>query len=445
MNTHTVIVIFGITGDLASRKLLPALANITAAGKLENISILGVSRRNMSLQKIFAGSLVDPKYLYTKPQLELATDMLHFDIGNQDEYYNLKEYLTAKQNELGSEANLQVIYYLSVPPSAVLPIIINLGKSGLNTPNTKLLLEKPFGFDSTSAQDVIAKTAEYFDESQIYRIDHYLAKEMAQNILVFRATNVLFSSLWNKDHISAIDIIASESIDIEGRADFYEQTGALRDILQSHLMQLLALIIMETPNTLDWEVMPQLRAMALKELLPADKDTTTRAQYEGYRDEVDNQKSTTETFISTTLFSTDPLWEHVPITLTTGKALSQKATEIRVHFKQKESFSGNTLIFRIQPHESVEIDIQTKRPGYGREFQTSKLEFTYDELSNELPDAYEQVIIDAINSQKSLFASNDEIIESWRIVEPLQKAWELSSADLKTYKKGSSIVAITHK
>lgn len=447
-DSHTLIIIFGITGDLASRKLLPALANIAAAGRLKNISVLGVSRRNMSLQNLFSDLFSNESTTgddHTR-ELLLATDMLQMDISETSEYEKISAYIVQKQVSIGADKPLQILYYLSVPPSAALPIIEMLGRNNLSGPHTKLLLEKPFGFDLQSAEEAITKTAAHFDESQVYRIDHYLAKEMAQNIVVFRATNPIFSNLWSRECIDAIDIIASETIDIEGRAQFYEQTGALRDIIQSHVLQLMALVLAETPNTLDWQVMPQLRAMALSQITPPTIDmpgqTAVRAQYEGYKTEVGSTSTTTETFAAITLFSQDPLWENVPIRLITGKALSKKTTEIRIHFKKKQSFASNTLTLHIQPTEGVTIDLWSKRPGYERDFIKNDLTFSYDQTETNLPDAYEQVIIDAINSNKSLFASSEEILLAWKILAPIQSYWNTHTADLRTYKKGSTFASV---
>lgn len=446
---HSLIVIFGISGDLASRKLLPALARIASADQLKDVSILGVSRRSISLPKIFDGLTGGEKIKKGKQKLVLATDMLQMDISEHSHYDKLHKYIARKQREIGTDTELQVLYYLSVPPSAVLPIVKLLGKNKLNGKGTKLLLEKPFGFDLDSAKNIITKTAEYFSEEQVYRIDHYLAKEMAQNIIVFRATNAIFSNLWDKNCIEAIEIIASEKIGIENRAQFYEQTGALRDIVQSHLMQLLALTIMEVPNTLDWQVLPQLRTMALNQIEPINADitgqTVTRGQYQGYTKEVDNPASKTETFVGLTVFSGDPNWQGVPIRLTTGKALAEKTTEIRVHFKKKQAFASNMLTLHIQPSESVQIDLWAKRPGYDRNFEKMNLSFSYGDQVKDLPEAYEQVIIDAIRSDKSLFASSEEVLRAWEILEPVQKSWSMRDDDLKRYEAGATASSIVAK
>ncbi|OGL33537.1 hypothetical protein A3E20_02005 [Candidatus Saccharibacteria bacterium RIFCSPHIGHO2_12_FULL_47_16] len=284
---------------------------------------------------------------------------------------------------------------------------------------------------------MIEHVGRHYDESQVYRIDHYLAKEMAQNILSFRGRNALFAHVWNNTAIERIDVIALESIDIEGRAHFYEQAGALRDVLQGHLIQLLALTLLEVPEDLDWNKLPDARLKALQCIQPADITKSLRAQYNGYRDEVQNPDSQVETFVSVALSSNDPNWQGVPLTLTTGKALERKATEVRIHFKKTNGAQSNYLIFRIQPHEGIEIDLVTKKPGYDQDFETQELTFNYPEETN-LPDAYEQVIVDAIRSKKSLFAEGGEVVRSWEIVAPLQEAWLRGESPLRFYDKGDS-------
>jgi glucose-6-phosphate 1-dehydrogenase len=317
-----------------------------------------------------------------------------------------------------------------------------MGRAGINTPNVKLLFEKPFGVDLVSAQEVILRTAQYYNEAQIYRIDHYLAKEMAQNIIAFRGGNALFDHVWNGQSIEKIEVVALEEIGIEGRANFYEQTGALRDFLQGHLMQLLALVLMDIPANLDWDTLPGQRLAALKSVLSGDPYLAVRAQYEGYQHEVNNLGSLTETFVSLRLASKDPRWKDVPLILTTGKALSKKTTEVRVYFRKFHDAQSNCLVFRIQPDEGIEIDLFTKKPGYERKFERQKLNYRYEE-DDVLPDAYEQVIVDAIASKKSLFTSGDEVLESWRILQPVLDSWEMADRPLFIYPKGSSTHTIS--
>lgn len=426
MSMKTKLIIFGITGDLAGRKLLPALSRIIGTGDFDDLSIIGVSRRHVEQYEVLGEH---------HQQLNGTSSMFTMDLEDPVEYDKLREHINLQDDE-------QALFYLAVPPTSSPEIVENLGKARLNTPNCKLLLEKPFGIDLASARDMISHVANYFDESQIYRIDHYLAKEMAQNIVIFRASNAIFDSVWNKESIESVEVIASEQIGIEGRAHFYEQTGALRDVLQGHLMQLLALILLHVPEDLDWDKLPASRLDALNQVQPADPSLSIRAQYDSYRDEVSNPDSQTETFVSTLLASTDPTWEGVPLRLTTGKALNTKTTEVRVHFRRTKAVQSNTLIFRIQPNEGIEIDLITKKPGYEQDFETQKLQFMYPEGTH-LPDAYEQVMVDAIHSHKSLFTTGDEVIRAWEILAPLQQAWQGGQNELKIYPSGSNITDIT--
>ena len=418
----TKLVIFGITGDLASRKLLPALSNIFMSGKFDNLSIIGVSRRQVEAYQILGDHHDD---------LKGTTSMFTMNLSDTAEYTRLKQHIDLKEDE-------QALFYLSVPPSSSGEIIEGLGVAGLNTPNVKLLLEKPFGTDLASAKDMIAHIDTHFTEEQVYRIDHYLAKEMAQNILTFRGRNALFAHVWNNTVIERIEVIALESIDIEGRAQFYEQTGALRDVLQGHLLQLLSLVLLPIPEDLDWEKLPQCRQIALNHIKPASTEShkAVRGQYIGYRDEVENGNSTTETFVSLALESDDPRWKGVPLALTTGKALDRKKTEIRIHFKKTNEAQSNFLIFRIQPNEGIEIDLVTKKPGYEHEFEDQALTFEYPS-GTRLPDAYEQVLVDAIEHRKSLFATSSEVLRAWEIVAPIQEKWAHETDDLRFYEPGT--------
>ena len=415
----TKLVIFGITGDLAQRKLLPALANIIEAGQADELAIIGVSRRAVEQFEV----------LGDHHQLSGTTSLFQMDLDNPDDYVKLRNYIAQEDDE-------QVLFYLSVPPESASGIVENLGQAGLNGQHNKIMLEKPFGRDTASAQAMIDHTAAYFHESQIYRIDHYLAKEMAQNIVTFRARNAMFAHLWSNQYIERIEVIALESISIEGRAAFYEQTGALRDVLQGHLLQLLALTLLQLPNNeLDWDELPVARKAALDAVQPIDPSKTVRAQYDGYKDEVGNPNSLTETFVSVELESTDPAWQGVPLALTTGKALDAKKTEVRVHFRRQNERQSNFLIFKIQPSEGIAIDLVTKKPGYDNEVEHQKLSYMYP-ADERMPDAYEQVLVDAIASRKSLFATSGEVLRAWEIVAPLQEAWA-GKDSIDTYAQGA--------
>jgi glucose-6-phosphate 1-dehydrogenase len=288
-----------------------------------------------------------------------------------------------------------------------------------------------------SAQEAVERIKAHYDELQVYRIDHYLAKEMAQNIVAFRGGNALFSAIWNSSVIERIEVVALETIGIEGRTEFYEQTGALRDLVQGHLMQLLALTLMDIPHDFAWEQLPERRLRVLQQLAVADPSKAHRAQYAEYKDEVQNPDSSTETFASIELTSNEPRWRDVSLQLITGKAMNAKTTEVRVHLRKQHDAQSNCIIFRIQPNEGIEIELFSKKPGYDREFVKEKLSFNYpDEVR--LPDAYEQVLIDAIRGQKSLFAEGDEIIRSWQVLNLVQEQWKTDTAPLQTYASGAS-------
>ena len=414
----TKLIIFGITGDLAQRKLLPALGHIVANGQ-KDLEIIGVSRRDVTVEQV----------LGEHHDLHDISSMITMDLTRADDYAKLRDHLNLRDDE-------QALFYLSVPPDSSGQIIDLLGQAGLDGPNIKLLLEKPFGFDTESALEMISHTDKYFSEEQVYRIDHYLAKEMAQNILTFRGRNALFAHVWNNAAIERIEVIALEEIDIEGRAAFYEQTGALRDVLQGHLLQLLALVLLPIPSDLDWGRLPESRLSALSFIRPANPARSVRAQYTGYREEVGNHESMVETFVSAEFFSDDPNWTGVPFALTTGKALDRKTTEVRIHFKKTNAAQSNFVIFRIQPGEGIEIDLVTKKPGYDHTFEDRALTFMYD-TDERVPDAYEQVLHDAIESRKSLFATSSEVVRAWEIVAPLQQAWAEDPATLRFYDPGA--------
>jgi glucose-6-phosphate 1-dehydrogenase len=420
----TKLLIFGITGDLSTRKLLPALNKIIGVSNVDPIEIIGVSRRDVDVQELLQQSIGDNA-------LARQTTVFTMDLAEASEYHRLRKAISLTSDE-------QLLVYLSVPPQSATQIVDFLGEADINGSNVKILFEKPFGVDLASAEEVIARTARYFKEEQIYRIDHYLAKEMAQNIVALRGGNALFSHVWNSTAIESIELLALESLTIEGRAQFYEQAGALRDVIQGHLMQLLSLMLMDIPAEYDWDQLPAARLAALAQLKPADPEKAVRAQYDGYRNEANNARSMVETFVSMQLTSQDPRWKDVPFTLTTGKAMDRKTTEIRVNFRKFHDTQRNRLILRIQPNEGVEIELFTKKPGYEREFETRKLTFNYAEDAL-LPDAYEQVIVDAIKSRKSLFTSGDEVLASWRVLQPLQRVWEMDDTTLRTYTVQSSV------
>lgn len=433
-NQPTIIVIIGISGDLSKRKLLPALSKIAEAGALpDKYKIVGITRK---ITTLISELLVKTK---NKDIIENNVELFEMNLTATADYLKLGERLNKITEEFGEKT--QKLFYLSVPPQISRPIIEQLGLSGLSKiEDTKLLLEKPFGVDLASAEELTENINLYFKPNQVYRIDHYLAKETAQNIIVFRQDNSLFKKTWNNNFIEKIEITAQESIGIEGRGVFYEQTGALRDLIQSHLLQLAALVLMDLPADRNLTEVPLKRLHALEYLKTTPE--ITRGQYLGYQEEANNIGSSVETFVSLTLESADPMWQGVPIILTTGKALDDKFIGIKISYKKENNYEANELILRLQPNEGVDLHLWSKKPGYDYQVDKHHLEFNFGEHYKSFPEAYEQVLFNAINSDHSLFASGEEILESWRIIDVVQKKWEMSAADLVIYKPGSNVLDI---
>lgn len=386
----TLLVIFGITGDLSTRKLLPALGHIVAEDKVPELQVLGVSRREVDVRQL----VIDTTH---NNELADRTSLLTMDVAELGDYVALKEKIT----EYGAN---QTLVYLSVPPGAAAQIVDLMGEAGLNTPDVHLLFEKPFGFDLASAKDFIARTGRYFDEKQLFRIDHYMAKEVAAELIRLRSNADSAHHHWGASTVKSITIVASETIGIEGRAQFYEQTGALRDFVQGHLMQLLSLALMTRP-TID-ESLPAQRLRALSHIAPLDVTNAVRAQYEGYQEEAQNPGSPVETFVALELESTDPNWRGVPLRLVTGKSLDEKRSCIEVQYRD-----GSSDVFE-------EAKVAASR-------------------GDEQLDAYERVLLEAIAGRKELFTSGDEVLRAWEILAPLQYAWEMDATPITTYVPGS--------
>ncbi len=381
----TTIVIFGITGDLSRRKLLPALSALREAG--HDFDVVGVSRRQVDVATLLteanAMSIVDQTTIFT------------MDLADVNDYHRLR-------TRLSDDNDRQILMYLSVPPAAAASITELLAKADLNRHNVKILFEKPFGFDVESAKDFIEQTAKYFNEDQLYRIDHYMAKEVAAEIMKFRAESQ-HDHRWDRRSISSVEVIASETIGVEGRTVFYEQTGALRDVLQGHLLQLLTLIIMNVEGISSLDEIAQRRLIALENLKEADVTLSIRGQYEGYDEEVDNVGSQTETFVTVDLSSRDSAWNGVVLRLITGKKLDAKRSAIEINYHD-----GSSQMFE--------------------ENLTST-------------DAYQRVLLDAIAGRRAIFTTSPEIVRAWEIVEPLQYAWS-DDSPLVVYPSGSTPAAI---
>lgn len=447
----TILVIFGITGDLAKRKVLPALYRLFAEQHVhEHTYLVGTSRQAVDPEQIIAtiaetitarDETVDPQVM---DRIKAHLRMVQLNPTEDHDYDILHEQLDALEDEAG--VCLHRLYYLSIPPQVYGGIVQRLGQHGLNTGcqhgtgQSRLLVEKPFGHDLKSAEELIAKTSEHFTESQIFRIDHYLAKETAQNILQFRKHNPLFNHLWTREHISRVSITAVESIGIEGRANFYDQVGAMRDLIQSHLMQLLSLTLMDIPQEITAENVHAAKQKVFDSLIPIPADhiseRSVRGQYETYKSEVGGHNTATETYASVVLYSSDPNWEGIPLRMTTGKALKSKRTSITIDFGKHHS---NRLQFRIQPDEGITLNLQVKKPGFSDDIEPTSMEFSYQTAFEGAigHDAYETVLVEAMQGDHLLFATSQEVLSSWRVLQPLLDAWNTSTDDLKIYPNGS--------
>lgn len=438
----SIIVIFGITGDLSKRKLLPALYHLLSENLLSpDIKIIGVSRHDIDIDELL-GSVelcVLDKDNVCNPEgiqkLRSALESFRLDPTVSDDFDRLKTRLS----ELDNGTARDHLFYMSIPPSAYAPIIEQLATHDMNGVNCRLLLEKPFGYDLESAGELIDLIESRFKEQQVYRTDHYLAKETAQNLLSFRLYNGIFASLWNAEHIESVTIRAIEKISIEGRAEFYEKTGALRDLIQSHLMQLLALTLMDLPNDLSSEQIHRSKQYFLEQLCPADPARASRGQYEGYKNEVNNPSSSVETFARLRLEHTAERWQGVEMVLETGKSMAAKETSITIVFKTTHDHPSNNLRFEIQPNEGIALDLLVKNPGLDNTMRHTSLDFDYQKsfTDSQHIDAYERVLIDALNGDQALFASASEVLATWRVLQPVQASWKAGSEGLVLYPPGS--------
>lgn len=451
------LVIFGITGDLARRYLLPALYHLSAAGLLpQPFHLVGVSRRQVEPQGIIDG--IAERLGRREHQVDQAAlDRLHqslsiqtMDLTQAADFHRLADRLQRIEDDAG--VCLNRLYYLSIPPGAYGPVVDLLGQSGLagscrhHEAQARLMVEKPFGFNYQTAAELIQRLTAAFSEDQIYRIDHYLAKETAQNLLTFRAANPIFGAIWNRHTTSRITVTASEQIGIEGRGAFYDPVGALRDVVQNHLMQLLSLVTMEPPANSSAPAIHAAKLRLLEDVeVIAPNEVTQRAvrgQYAGYPEEAGQPASITETFVRLNLSIANDRWRGVPVIVQNGKALDRKTTEIVFEFSDHTlpDAGSNRLVFRLQPNEGIVVDLLAKRPGFAHQTERVEMSFNYqDSFAGQVrPDAYERVLLDGLRGDQSLFASSAEILASWKIIDAVVSEWAKSGEGLVTYEPGSA-------
>lgn len=451
------IVIFGASGDLTHRKLAPALFHLYRTGSLSDMcDFVGVSRTEMTDEE-FAKHL-EENFENMSPDDHEAWDAFTKRVSyvpgsstEDDSLENIEKHLAEKCPE-GEPDNR--IYYLALGPSLYPDTLRALGRNGMLKEDNgfrRVVIEKPFGHDLASARELNEIVHSVANESQVFRIDHYLGKDTVQNLLIFRFANTIFEPLWNRNYIESVQISVLESIGIEDRAGYYDKSGVLRDMFQSHLLQLLALVAMEPPASSGANALRSEKAKALQSVqrysLEEAAHNSIRGQYIGYRDEEGvEDTSGTATFGAIKLRVHNWRWQGVPFYLRSGKALNEKSTDIVINFKapphtifetQGADVTPNMLIITIQPDEGVHLVFENKKPGTRMGTQAEELEYHFP--PGAFRDAYERLLLDAIEGDQSLFTRSDEIEMSWEIIDPFVDAWRNSlSSQLFSYEKGTN-------
>ena len=469
-----VLVLFGATGDLAHRKVIPALYQLWRTNLLPyEFRLVAIGRRpydDATFRTEIRTSI--EQHSRVLPLDDAAWDSFaerigyqHLDFDDPTAFEALAARLDALDAEHGTRGNR--LFYLATQPSQFAEIVAQLGRVGLDHEThdggwRRIVIEKPFGRDLESAKKLNREVGKVFRESQVYRIDHYLGKETVRNLLVFRFGNGIFEPLWNRRYVDHVQITVAESIGIEARGAFYEQTGASRDVLQNHLLQLVSLIAMEPPATFEANALRDEKVKVLRAIRIASADVATnvvRGQYgpgwvaakqvPGYRQERDvDPESETETFVAARFMIDDWRWSGVPFYVRTGKRLPKRATEIAIQYREvphrlfKDEGvepDANLLAIRIQPDEGIMLRFGAKVPGLGLDVRSVTMDFTYGSaFSVDSPDAYETLILDALQGDASLFTRADEVEEAWSIVDPIVETWVASAPlDVPNYDAGT--------
>ncbi len=461
-----VFVIFGASGDLTERKLVPAIFQLFMNKSLpDNFAVLGVSRSKLSdeafRKKVLESELFKPKGASSEQIEEFGKKLFYqaIDTGNAEAYGEVKTRLSKLDQEFSTGGNY--IFYLSTPPRLYETIPAYLAQQGLNKEDNgwkRLVIEKPFGYDRSSALGLNKKLRDFFEEDQIYRIDHYLGKETVQNLLVTRFSNGFFEPLWNRNYIQHVEITNAENIGVENRGGYYDHSGALRDMFQNHLLQIVAHIAMEPPITADAKAIRNEKVKLFQSIRPIVGEDigkyAIRGQYiaskikgepiNGYRDEQGvPAESKTETFAAIKFFIDNWRWADVPFYVRTGKRLPTKVTEVAITFKSPPQalFNNeaglqnkkNKLIIRIQPHEGLLLNFGMKVPGQGFRVKDVDMDFHYSELTDAyVPEAYERLLLDSIKGDPTLYSRGDSVEAAWNFVDPILDAWK-NDPDIKLF------------
>lgn len=463
IKTPTIITIFGATGDLTERKLIPSLFSLYQKKLLpEKFRIIAYSRRSLPdkvYHEFVTKALKKKKMAYTATELKSFLKQVSYQQGffdTPESYKSLKKALVKiDMDEFGRCSNK--LFHLAVPANYYEVILENLAYYGLTIACsegegwTRILIEKPFGKDRKTAENLNQKLGKLFKEEQIFRIDHYMAKEALQNILMFRFSNMLFEPIWNNKYIEKVEVKLFEKLDIEGRGAFYDDIGALRDVGQNHMLRMLALIAMEKPIAVDAGSISKERTQVLKNLKKIEgadvKKYTVRGQYKGYLKEPNiKPNSTTETYFKLETYIQNKRWEGVPFYMESGKAMKEKRTEITIYLKKSESYFcpidqtcdyQNVIQFTVAPEEGISVCFWAKKPGFNLELEPKTLAFNYqyNAKNQKMVDSYERVLFDCIKGDQTFFTTTEEETASWKFITPILEGW--SKTPLQSYAQGS--------